>query len=516
MASSTVAAGALALLLNTSPSTAPTKSTRATEADQRIPTVRLIVFSSPKCAECEPVQPPALKRLGQRTGTRIEARYFSLDENATFHLLLAYEKYLEAPAGGTPAAIIGKTILHGPKEIEAHLETLVRQAGREGGIDWTELPEEFRPKPASRRGPPFLHRRVYLAYFYQPGCRECERLTYVLRYLQVQYPNLAAREFDLSEPDNKLLLEALNKRLRVPEEKHLASATVVVGGRAFVGRDAALGALEQAIVKAAETDIPPPWEISKEELEAARLGLLERFKEMRLWTVALAALVDGVNPCAFATIVFLVAYLATVGKRRAEVLGCGAAFTLGVFATYFAVGVGLKVLLQAVAALKGTRVWLFRGSAILCLALGALSLADYARARRRGLKEMRLVLPKRWRTYTRSRIARHVRARYLVPASLLLGATVSLVEFVCTGQVYLPTIVYVIGTVPNVRAYALLLFYNVVFVLPLVVVFALVAAGLGSQRLAQFAERHLGKTKLALAGVFLLLGIGLLVIGYRV
>ncbi len=75
-----------------------------------------------------------------------------------------------------------------------------------------------------------------------------------------------------------------------------------------------------------------------------------------------------------------------------------------------------------------------------------------------------------------------------------IGFAISVLELVCTGQVYLPTITFVMG-VEEMRRHALsyLLLYNLAFVAPLLVVFALV---------------HWGTTSLQLGGV-LLFGLGI-------
>jgi hypothetical protein len=83
---------------------------------------------------------------------------------------------------------------------------------------------------------------------------------------------------------------------------------------------------------------------------------------------------------------------------------------------------------------------------------------------------------------------------------------VSLIELACTGQVYLPTIVFVLG-VPGLRTRATLalLLYNLMFVLPLVVVFLLVYCGTTSQQLLAWMKRHAASVKLATAVLFLVL-----------
>ena len=67
---------------------------------------------------------------------------------------------------------------------------------------------------------------------------------------------------------------------------------------------------------------------------------VDRFKQFSLWGVLIAGLIDGLNPCAFATIVFLVSYLSFLGKQSKEILTYGIIFTLGVFIAYIIAGWG--------------------------------------------------------------------------------------------------------------------------------------------------------------------------------
>jgi hypothetical protein len=83
------------------------------------------------------------------------------------------------------------------------------------------------------------------------------------------------------------------------------------------------------------------------------------------------------------------------------------------------------------------------------------------------------------------------------------GFLVSLLELACTGQLYLPTITFMVGD-PNMEAKALffLLLYNIMFVLPLAVIFLLFFYGTTSQRLIKVMENHLGKVKILTALLF--------------
>ena len=80
-----------------------------------------------------------------------------------------------------------------------------------------------------------------------------------------------------------------------------------------------------------------------------------------------------------------------------------------------------------------------------------------------------------------------------------------MLESVCTGQMYLPTLVFMSREGGGLRAWGLLLLYNVLFVVPLFAVFLLGASGVRSQRLADWTRRNVVPAKLLLAAVFLVL-----------
>jgi len=61
--------------------------------------------------------------------------------------------------------------------------------------------------------------------------------------------------------------------------------------------------------------------------------IVGRFRGFRIAALAAAGLLDGVNPCAFTTIVFLLSMLAQVGKTRRQLAVAGVGFTAAVFVT---------------------------------------------------------------------------------------------------------------------------------------------------------------------------------------
>jgi hypothetical protein len=151
--------------------------------------------------------------------------------------------------------------------------------------------------------------------------------------------------------------------------------------------------------------------------------------------------------------------------------------------------------------------WLYGLTAVLCLVLAAVSFFDYLKARRGEIGDMALNLPHRLRMRINATIRRTRKSQTFVATAFVTGVVVSFLELACTGQVYLPTIIFVMS-VPELQSQAtlFLLLYNLLFVAPLVVVFVLAYYGTGAKQLSNFLQRRASTVKLGMT--FLFLGLG--------
>jgi len=99
----------------------------------------------------------------------------------------------------------------------------------------------------------------------------------------------------------------------------------------------------------------------------------------------------------------------------------------------------------------------------------------------------------------------------LVLSALITGFLVSLLEAVCTGQTYLPTITFVLKTTHlRLQALVYLLLYNLMFVVPLFIIFLFALWGVTSEQFSKFLRKHLLLIKLLMAALFFGLGIYLI------
>ena len=466
------------------------------QADE--PVVRLLFFYSQDCEHCLVVMDEVLPPLQEEYWAQLEIQFVEISDPDNYQWLLDMEAAYQIPPDkvSIPEVFVGETALIGEDEIRARLDETIASYLAAGGVDYP-------PRPGTTPAPTGKTPLIHLAYFYQAGCRECDRAELDLRYVQQRYP-LAVAEFDVRE--QSALSEWLGERAGVPEEKRLTAPAIFVGDDALIGQEINAHSLEALVEKYAITGAPPTWD--EFDSTTAKQGIVERLRSLGVLTVAFAGLIDGLNPCAFATIVFFISYLAFVGRQQREVLAVGMAFTVGVFLTYLGVGVGLFRFMASLPFLSAVSRWVYGLTAALCLFLAAASLYDWWQARRGKPEEMRLKLPLRLRRWINRVIREGTGLRAFVPMALVTGVVISVIELACTGQVYLPTIIFVLG-VPGLQARAglYLVLYNLMFILPLVVVFLLAYFGTTSQQLGQFINRRAATVKLAMAGLFVLLAL---------
>jgi cytochrome c biogenesis protein CcdA len=273
-----------------------------------------------------------------------------------------------------------------------------------------------------------------------------------------------------------------------------------VGSHYLVDTDVQYDRLVEMVSNYAQDGAEPTWEECGEEVELP--------PPPPWWAVILPGLVDGINPCAFATIVFFVSYLSLIERKGRDTILVGVAFTLAVFLSYLAFGMVLREILAGVIQRVGSvlRSVLNVLIALLCLVLAMFSYSDFRKARRGRVKDMALRLPDKLRRWVNATIRRSMQARTFVIAAFVTGVVVSFIELTCTGQVYVPIILGL--SRPGYRAQSLLalVVYCLAFVVPLVVVFVGSYMGTSSQRLGLLLRRHTANVKLATALVFL--GIG--------
>jgi cytochrome c biogenesis protein CcdA/glutaredoxin len=516
---------------------------------QSDPVIRMIYFYATDCPHCLTIISEVLTPLQIEHGEQLQIKMVEISEPDNYEIMIRAEEMFDVTAEerGLPTLVIDGQVFIGEDAIREDLPCLCDTCLGAGGTSWPAIPglenvavennisllgkggaseseggsgfslspamgEELEPCDPEEAVACEGAAPIWAAYFYQVGCQECSRVEYDIHYVRNKYPQLVIEEYNVQE--KAVLAEWLGERFDVPEEKRLTTPALFIGEDYLADTDITAESLLALAEKYVPTGAEQAWaDFDPKEAEA---NIVERFESFGALTVIFAGLVDGLNPCAFATLVFFVSYLTLSGRKGREVLVVGGTFTLGVFLAYLVVGLGFyKVLDLAGDLLTTLGRWVYGLTALLCAGLAIFSFLDFLKARRGEIGDMSLNLPHALRMRINATIRKGRGSQTYVVGAFVTGLVVSFLELACTGQVYLPTIIFV-TSVPELRARAIgyLALYNLLFILPLVVVFIMAYYGATSKQLANFLERNAAAVKLGMVILFTSLAIwlGLLLI----
>ncbi|MCL5995475.1 MAG: hypothetical protein M1546_05390 [Chloroflexi bacterium] len=246
--------------------------------------------------------------------------------------------------------------------------------------------------------------------------------------------------------------------------------------------------------------------VQSDDIGACRIpvvnGTGESSEGPGILATASAGLLDGMQPYALITIVFLISYLAFVVRKGRDILTAGTAYTVGVFLAYLALGHGLSNVIRQSEPAGIVEGAIFSIAMIVCLVLAIVSVWNYVKIRRGRLGEGVLQNP----NGLGQQPHQVVRAGIRVAAAFGAGILVSVFELVCAGQAFRPSISIGGSTMSQTQEVGLLALYNLMFIVPLTVVFALMYLGSHHRRLTTILQTRAGEVKLLAAVLFVFLG----------
>ena len=209
--------------------------------------------------------------------------------------------------------------------------------------------------------------------------------------------------------------------------------------------------------------------------------------------IAAAALVDSTNPCAFSVLFITLAFLFSLGRSRRKIVEAGLSYIFGIFLTYVLIGLGILRVLNLfnvpdiVAKIGATFIILF----------GLINLINEFVPN----FPIKLKIP----NFAHGKIATLV-DKATLPAVFFLGILVGLFEFPCTGGPYL----FVLGLLHDqasfLKGFAYLIFYNFVFVFPLLVALFIASTRKVLDTMDTIRRAETKKARIWLALIMILLG----------
>jgi cytochrome c biogenesis protein CcdA len=231
--------------------------------------------------------------------------------------------------------------------------------------------------------------------------------------------------------------------------------------------------------------------------------------------IFLTGLVNGFNPCSISMLLFLITLLLA---RSASVMKMGLSFIAGKFVMYIVLGTALFSLLLTIdnAVFKTVQDVAKVVLLAVVVVVAAVNVSDFVAARNEKYDKVHMQLPvflRRLNHQWMKKVTDAAGTRWLLVISFGLGLLVSIGEFLCTGQIYLATIIYMLKRSPSLSWQTLgaFLLYVLGMVLPLLALTFAVSKGREVYSLSELARRNMPLIKLANAAVFVVFGVILII-----
>lgn len=350
--------------------------------------------------------------------------------------------------------------------------------------------------------------QISLDYYGEIGCAHCDL------FVEKILPE-AERETGIAVTPNliDILSEAGYEKCEAELESRGLEFTIfpvlVIGNNVYQGNSA----VEENLIE--ELRYFSEHGRFRDTQEAADVPYEGAAPRLQFLPVLAAGLVDGINPCAFTTMLFFISWIALKGGSRHTMLIVGISFIAGIFLSYLAIGFGLFAIIRTASAS-----YLFRAAvkylfAAVALMFAVLSLRDARTAAQGKASDTLLQLPKSLKRSIHKVIRENRTFGPLVVISCLIsGILVSLLELACTGQVYFPTLAYMVQSSDGAAgSIFLLILYNLAFIAPLLVLLGLSVAGVEHKRLQMWYKNHLAAGRILMALFFFCIAALLLLTG---
>lgn len=347
--------------------------------------------------------------------------------------------------------------------------------------------------------------KTYIIYFYEAGCPECVRISRHLDFIVSQNENVVVERHYMKEKSSILLNEILSNKHNVPDNQRLTAPSIFTRA-GFLPEEKSTPFFIDSLLAISKPGIF--WKLGEEDVKMAEDRIFERFQAITILTVITAGLLDGINPCAFAVLIFLISYLMVLKKDKKTVLIAGLSFTFGVFTLYFSAGLGFTVVINHLHRFDNVGNIINIAFAVFLVVFAILNLNDFFAIKNNRYDKVKLSMSNNMSKKIHEIIKKIGNTRFLFLNSFIAGFVLSLFELACTGQVYLPTIIYMREVAPEQSLFLLLLF-NLMFVTPILLVFLLVYKGVTASTLQKFMLKNAGRVKLGFFFLFIFMAVGL-------
>jgi cytochrome c biogenesis protein CcdA len=358
-------------------------------------------------------------------------------------------------------------------------------------------------------------------YFTGIGCPHCANIAPVVKDFLINNPNVALLRYEIyNKTDNVPIMDAYLSSYSVPPGIPLIMFSKDVYLR---GDSPIIENLESTVASLGENPCPlmngstlrfndlncdslpgRPEVLIENETIIGGGACVEPKQELTLAKILSLAAVDAVNPCEIAVLtMILIAILTADPKNKKKVLFAGLAFSFAIVLMYLVYGLVIIKFFQVVSLLKGVGSVIFKVLAVLAILLGIFNIRDFVRYRPGGfLTEMPIFL--------RPKVKKLIATVTSVKGAFVIGLLVTLFLIPCTMGPY-----FIAGGLLSglelIKTLPWLLLYNLVFILPMIVITLIVYFGFTTvENVSGWKERNIRYLHLIAGIILVILGIAML------
>lgn len=309
----------------------------------------------------------------------------------------------------------------------------------------------------------------------------------VLATLRQKYPELDVEELEIwHNQTNQQTFAAMSRQYGL---KNAGIPLVLIGDTVLAGDGQIIAHLEERVLLEKERlhsgdttpDTMAPGTVST--------GPAVLTPQM----VVVPALVDSLNPCALSVLVFLLISIAAAANRR-RIFLIGGSYIAAVFLFHLFMGIGIFSFVTLTGLSKA---FALIGAAVAVI-LGLITLSDVIRNKETFFLSV-------------SESGKGVMSQYIriasIPAAFVLGVLAGLLGFSCTGGIYISILALMSRSLTFTAGLPYLLLYNIIFVLPLVLITLLAAYGMSPEKADSWRVEHKRALRLVIGLVLVALGV---------
>ena len=214
--------------------------------------------------------------------------------------------------------------------------------------------------------------------------------------------------------------------------------------------------------------------------------------------VAVTGFLDGIHPCAIAILLFFIAFLLTLKRSYKNIFGLGLVYIAVIYLTYLAIGVGL---LSGIMLFGRHHFFAELGSWLLIL-LGFINLQKYF------FPDFKLKIKMSFISHDK---IKNLLQKATLPTVVGAAFLVGLCSVPCSGGIYAAIIALLASKSSFAVGFSYLLLYNLMFVLPLIILLSVAINPHNLVKLGEWQQDHKKIQNLIMSLFMIILGVLILI-----